>query len=240
MRHGGLTEWQPLRRKWLTRGIVPLARRRSDRVLTPSGNHHFRPAAGWLTLVAASALVCTLSLAAGGYLHLRNARTSLGRQMIGAIGEGDSDHAIELLRQGADPNAELQPRQARSGWEVIQSLTQRRGQPEHGDRALHLALAGDHGDTPGASRLVTALLERGADPRARDSYGRTPLMVATLFAHPDSVRALIKRGVDVNEVSANGWTALDALRVKNAFVGGRAEDLDRLPTVRLLKGAGAR
>jgi hypothetical protein len=66
-------------------------------------------------------------------------------------------------------------------------------------------------------KIVKALLEKGADVRARDSYGRTPLVILLQKRHdvsgviiPDyqSCRELIKSGSDVNARDENGNTVL--------------------------------
>jgi ankyrin repeat protein len=83
----------------------------------------------------------------------------------------------------------------------------------------------------GDGRNVPALLERGADPGARDLDGHTLLMLA---ASSDllplaTVRALVERGADVNARGPHGETAL-------AFAGLRGHT----PLVDLLRQEGAR
>jgi uncharacterized protein len=57
-------------------------------------------------------------------------------------------------------------------------------------------------------RLVPVLLERGADPEARNSCGMTPLMSACLEGEPRSVRTLLGAHVDLNARDATGRTAI--------------------------------
>lgn len=59
--------------------------------------------------------------------------------------------------------------------------------------------------------LVKALLEAGADVRAKDMRGLTPLMLAVATDHqsPETVRLLLAKGADVHAKDLNGETALD-------------------------------
>ena len=71
-----------------------------------------------------------------------------------------------------------------------------------GQTALMWAIAEKH---PEAAR---ALIERGADVRARSKNGFTPLMFAAQQGDTDSVRTLLAAGADVNDTTPNGMTAL--------------------------------
>jgi ankyrin repeat protein len=61
------------------------------------------------------------------------------------------------------------------------------------------------------------LLERGADPDARDEEQRTPLMNATLDGQRDLVRVLLEAGADPNLRDADGWTPLDVAVYRQAL-----------------------
>ncbi len=56
--------------------------------------------------------------------------------------------------------------------------------------------------------LVFRLLERGADPNARNANGGTPLMYAAIAGNVDIVKALVKAGGDIDARGSNGWSAL--------------------------------
>lgn len=66
------------------------------------------------------------------------------------------------------------------------------------DRACRL-------DEPWASDLAVALLDAGASPFFGDK-GITALHWACREGHPNTARALVDRGLDVNATSAQGWT----------------------------------
>lgn len=56
---------------------------------------------------------------------------------------------------------------------------------------------------------VRRLLQRGADPDARDDERCTPLMMATIEGDTEIVRTLLEAGADPNLADSDGWTALD-------------------------------
>jgi ankyrin repeat protein len=59
---------------------------------------------------------------------------------------------------------------------------------------------------------IRAEVEAGANPRAGDDGGDTPLHVAVQKGHVDAVKCLIDLGADVNAVNTNGngplWTSV--------------------------------
>ena len=60
----------------------------------------------------------------------------------------------------------------------------------------------------GDVRRVKELLEKGADPNARDEDGRTPLHEAAGMGHVEIVKLLLEHGADPNAEDEDGWTPL--------------------------------
>jgi ankyrin repeat protein len=57
---------------------------------------------------------------------------------------------------------------------------------------------------PGASGIVRMLLDKGADPKARDKNNETTLLRAALSGDPNIMKLLIDRGVDINAATSRG------------------------------------
>jgi ankyrin repeat protein len=68
----------------------------------------------------------------------------------------------------------------------------------------------------GNMEIAQLLIEKGADPNIRDSFGETALMYAAGSGKMDMVTALLEKGADPNIKNNNGWSALwYAVRNKN-------------------------
>ena len=86
------------------------------------------------------------------------------------------------------------------------------------DRVLALSPKLDLCDTRGAtalfysasgrSEVVGRLIQRGADINLQDRNGKSPLMVAVLMNHRESVNLLLAAGADVDRQDRAGATAL--------------------------------
>jgi uncharacterized protein len=87
---------------------------------------------------------------------------------------------------------------------------------------LHAAVAARNAEA------VRLLLERGADPNARQQVGYTPLMGAAGSGRDDLVDPLLARGADPTAVSADGKTAASVARDH-----GHAALADRLEAMTL-------
>ena len=87
-----------------------------------------------------------------------------------------------------------------------------------------------------AREVVRLLVEHGADVNAIDTWGRTPLMWASVYADAETVQLMIDLGADVNRVSEpnmNGWQSYETAL-------GLARTKKRPEVVALLQANGAR
>ena len=127
------------------------------------------------------------------------------RELSRAAARGDAAKVKTLLRSGMlDVNS-------RNGYFFNKDAT-----------PLHKAANKGH-------RIVVKLLiNRGADPNARDPYGETPLQTAAFYGHKDAVKLLLNGGADPNGSDENGETPLHA-----------AERYSRKEVVQLLLQEGA-
>ncbi len=127
--------------------------------------------------------------------------------------EADAEAKSDLLRQYVGVVAGTSP----AGSEASVS----------GDPAVmndELCIAASEGDMD----KVSALISRGADPRAKDRFGTPALIHASGAGQKDVVRLLLSRGAEVN---ASGFLGITALL--QASANGHAE------TVKALLDAGA-
>ena len=104
------------------------------------------------------------------------------RYAAAAVARGDLDKAEKLIRAGANINAKFR-------------LT-------GGQTTLTMAATG------GSAKVVTWLLEHGAEPNAVTDSGRTALMQAAMRGNHDQVRVLLAHGADADISDKNGETAL--------------------------------
>jgi ankyrin repeat protein len=98
-----------------------------------------------------------------------------GTPLHWAVAKGRLAIAVILIDRGAD----------------LEAL----GEPEEA-RPLHTAALN------GQAEMAAFLLSRGAKVDARDAAGRTALMIAAGFAHPDVARTLLASGADPNAEDA--------------------------------------
>jgi len=109
--------------------------------------------------------------------------------------------------------------------------------------ALQAALTArrDYGQGTDQIRVVQMLLDRGADVKARvrlsDGSTSTLLHTAVFFNAIESIKLLIDRGIDVNEMDSRGETALASLNDSDAVL---LDSEKKKELARILKKAGAR
>ncbi len=108
-----------------------------------------------------------------------------------------------LLEKGADPNHADQAGATALMWSIPDEAKVRllvaRGANVNAvssvTRRTALLIAAGR---PGAAGIVKLLLEKGADPQARDKLGATTVVRAAFDGDPESMKMLIAQGVDVN------------------------------------------
>ncbi len=60
----------------------------------------------------------------------------------------------------------------------------------------------------GETEIVKALIESGADVKAKNKYGETALIVAAAWGHSEIVQIFLRAGADVNAQGEDGDTAM--------------------------------
>src|SRR5437868_6371333 len=109
------------------------------------------------------------------------ARGKLGQDLFIAIDHRDTNAVRELLKQGADPNS-------LNGLEF---------------RPLYIAAASYQMD------VMLALLEAGANPDAKSTYG-TPLSFAAISGNVVGAKMLLEKGANPNTIRSDGISVLMA------------------------------
>ena len=135
----------------------------------------------------------------------------------------------QLVKAGADPNGAIRAGEtplmlaARTARTDAVTVLLNAGakidakETWNGQTALMWAAAGGNG------AVVQALIDRGADIRARSNAGTTPLLFAVRKGDAASVRALLAAGADVTDTRPDGATPLLV-----AVINGHADLVDLL------------
>ena len=177
-------------------------------------------------------LLSTVLLIGVGH-EFRQAR--LRQQLIESLQQMDTNTSLELIRHGADPNArenfisqpftELLARLSNQKGAVTVSKTPAlmvalaprgvitvSGGYDHAKQYIPLIVIVQNGkdDIVGydPSRVVSDLLQRGADPNARDGRGNTALYYAVTFKYEKCVELLLKHHAEINCRNKEGFTPL--------------------------------
>ena len=111
----------------------------------------------------------------------------LGETLRSTIWRGRTAYVKELLELGADPNY----RTVYCGW-----------------RPIHYAAWNDY------PKVVTLLLQAGADMNARTDYGETPLHLAAIKASNLVIPVLVSAGADTSARHVQGRLALESAHMR--------------------------
>jgi ankyrin repeat protein len=117
-----------------------------------------------------------------------------------------------LLKKGADPNARNKIGETAIMWcshdlEKTKLLLDNKAslniQTKRGNTPLLIACVGEN-----QQDIIRLLLDRGADPLARNQMGATALMRVALFGDTAIARGFLNKGVDINAKTKESETAL--------------------------------
>jgi ankyrin repeat protein len=136
-------------------------------------------------------------------------KSGLNLALLKAAQRGTLSDVITLLNHGANPNT--QPRALNSSGEIVFK----------GDTPLIEAA------THGQSRVVSALLEAGADPNLSGHRGRTALL-ASIQQRAEMTKLLLDRGANPNVKEDSGKTPLMHAVVSIMSETQRAETMELL------------
>lgn len=159
----------------------------------------------------------------------------LNTALIEAIKRNQTQKVLQLLRAGADANAQDKPKHY-DGYKLPSGKELLPARWYAGESALELALGigarHEHLAKQGELftfhenlTIVKALLDRGANVNARDDSGMTPLMSAVSIGHIRTIKLLLERGADPRPrskdssivVTSRGYTGLSTVHGRTAM-----------------------
>ena len=141
---------------------------------------------GLVTVVPATMWLSGKAVQSNGQRQVQLSPQAEGPDLWSTVTQGDADAVNRILAEGADPNAR---------------------HPQFGYTPLTAAALLGH------TRIVTALLDGGANVNGRNSDGGTALHAAAFLGRADSAELLIARGADVAARNSRGEPAMHAARV---------------------------
>ena len=144
---------------------------------------------------------------------------ALGRELYVAARNGRVEKALQLLEAGADPNLPPEPgARDRRGLAVLaavlpdlrllRALIERGADVNSMLAGMNPLLAATRDSWHGRPEAVMTLLTNGADPRATDADGNTPLHHAARSSDPGVAALLRDAGAEMDALNADGVSPL--------------------------------
>ena len=184
------------------------------RALAHGADINGRSPAGHTALIVAAAQGQTATVQ---YLIARNADINAqgpngGTALIAAARRWHEEVVQWLLDHGAEV-------QARTRFHVTALIAALSGEGFVYDATLNVYEAKQfvitHDAIPQVQRLITILLDHGADINGRNMKGKTPLRLAVETGHNELVQTLLQHGAQVHDKAKDGQTALMVAQARN-------------------------